>query len=146
MQPGDEWRDVHWKQSARHNRYTIKEYEALTARRIYVRLVRRSSEPLLDEKGELAIELAASVVKRLALAGFDVGFQSGTLSITPAAGANAVRNIFTRLALLDLEEDQGAGPMPPQGRDISIQVDLDTLAIDIAGVPVPSAAQAGGAS
>jgi uncharacterized protein (DUF58 family) len=144
MQPGDEWRDVHWKQSARHNRFTIKEYEALTARRIYVRLVRRSSEPLLDEKGELAIELAASVVKRLALAGFDVGFQSGTLSIAPAAGANAVRHIFTRLAFVDFEEDQGAIPVAPKGRDVCIQVDLDTLAIDIAGVPIASGMQAGG--
>ncbi len=145
MQPGDEWRDVHWKQSARHNRFAVKEYEALTARRIYVRLVRRSTHPLLEEKGETAIELAASIVKRLALASFDVGFQSGTLSIAPAAGSNAVRHIFTRLALLDLDEDQGAVPVAPKGRDICIQIDLDTHAIDIAGVPVISAMQAGGA-
>ncbi len=146
MQPGDEWRDVHWKQSARHNRFAVKEYEALTARRIYVRLVRRTSQPLADEAGESAIELAASVVKRLAMAGFDVGLQSGTLAIAPAAGANAVRNIFTRLALLDFETDQGTAPVATSGRDICIQVDLDTQAIDIAGVTVAGGRQAGGAA
>ena len=145
MQPGDEWRDVHWKQSARHNRFAVKEYEALTARRIYVRLVRRTGQPLQPEAGETSIELAASLVKRLALSGFDVGFQSGTLAIPPAAGTNAVRHIFTRLALLDLAEDEGAAPMTARDRDIYIQVDLDTQAIDIAGVPVARTVRAGGA-
>lgn len=146
MQPGDEWRDVHWKQSARHNRFAVKEYEALTARRIYVRLVRRTTQPRTDKAGEAAIELAASVVKRLALAGFDVGLQSGTITIAPAAGANAVRHIFTRLALLDLESDHGAATASPTDRDISIQVDLDTQAIDIAGVNIAGGRQAGGAA
>ncbi len=146
MQAGDEWRDVHWKKSARHNRFAVKEYEALTARRVFVRLVRRRQGPLAERAGEEAIETAASIVKRLALAGFDVGLQSKSISVAPASGTNMVRHIFTRLALLDLDADQGLSPAAPRGRDIYIQVDLDSQAIDVAGVTLSRSAELGGAS
>jgi len=38
MYPGDEWRSVHWKQTARTSTFAVKEYEALASRRVYVTL------------------------------------------------------------------------------------------------------------
>jgi uncharacterized protein (DUF58 family) len=146
MVAGDEWRNVHWKQSARLGRFTVKEYEALTARRIFVRLVRvGGSGPLDRDSGEEAIELAASLVKRLAMAGYDVGFQSASVQVPPAAGPGAVRHIFTRLALLDLAaEEEALGPPPHSIRDLYLQVDLDTREVRLEGEGFSRVAQAGG--
>jgi len=138
MQAGDEWRDVHWKQSARHNRFAIKEYEALTARRVVVRLIRRDHEnTLVWERGERAIEIAATLVRRLVSQGFDVGLHAARLQLPPASGPGTVRSAFTALALLDLGDpearfDEGGSGLT--GRDVTLSVDLDSLEITVEGV------------
>jgi uncharacterized protein (DUF58 family) len=138
MQPGDEWRDVHWKQSARHNRFAVKEYEALTARRVVVRLIRQgSTSPVDTVSGERAIEIAATLIRRLAQQGFDVGLVSGPVSLPPASGPGAVRTSFTALALVDLGDPEAsfeaiAGGIT--GRDVTLSVDLDSLDITMEGL------------
>lgn len=138
MQPGDEWRDVHWKQSARHNRFAVKEYEALTARRVVVRLVRYApTMPMDPTSGEKAVEIAATLIRHLAMQGFDVGFVAGQLRLPPASGPGAVRNSFTALALIDLyaaEARFDAGHDGTTGRDVTLSVDLDYLDIIVQGL------------
>jgi uncharacterized protein (DUF58 family) len=138
MQPGDEWRDVHWKQSARHNTFAVKEYEALTARRVYVRLDRQRPDEFSLERGEEAIEVAASLIKRLAMAGFEVGLHTPLTRIPPSGGPHAVRQLFTGLALMELPAEAAAMPLPPASplaREVLVAVDIDTLQITVDGIP-----------
>jgi len=151
MNPGDEWRDVHWKQSAKYSRFAVKEYEAMTARRVYVRLSRTSSPEFPDpETEEEAIEIAASIVKRLAAAGFELGLSAPGTLVMPHSGPSAVRQIFQALAVLDLGKSAGKGPSLPvregMDRDILVSVDLDTLAIEVSGARpgAPQLLSAGG--
>lgn len=153
MHAGDEWRDVHWKQSAKLDSFAVREYEALTTRRVFVRLARDEMPALLDpDSEEEAIEIAASVVKRLALSGFEVGLAAPGTLIMPLAGNSAVRQIFVTLALLDLEKTRGEKTvvpgLEPGSRDILVTVDLDTRVIEVAGsdAAAPRRFSAGGAA
>ncbi|MBM4355162.1 MAG: DUF58 domain-containing protein [Deltaproteobacteria bacterium] len=146
MQAGDDWRDVHWKQYARTGRFSVREYEALTARRIHVR-ASPSAPPLppspgrdagqrkaRDERREEGIELTASLLRRLSEAGFEVGLLAPGIGLHPGAGPSLLKQGLTALALLDL--DAGAAiPRPSMlhGRDVIVDVDLDTLEVKVDG-------------
>jgi uncharacterized protein (DUF58 family) len=137
MQPGDEWRSVHWKQSAKHGAFAVKEFEAMTARRAYVELVREESGARREERWEEGVELAASIVRRLAETGYEVGLRTETKRVRPAAGSGAVHEVFLALALLDLSQLQGTSLSladdDARARDIVIRVELDTLAVSVTG-------------
>ncbi|MBM4373358.1 MAG: DUF58 domain-containing protein, partial [Deltaproteobacteria bacterium] len=140
MQPGDEWRDLHWKQMARHNRLVVKEYEALTARRVHLRLAPAGPAPadLSHETREEAVELAASLARSLAARGFEVGLLAPGVRVAPVAGTGGTRRILVALARLDLRpSDPGPVPPPasgPWGPDLVLSVDLDSLAVDMSGI------------
>jgi len=135
MQPGDEWRDVHWKQSARHLRFAVKEYEALTARRVWVELAPGGGERDLEREEE-AVELAASLVRRLVQGGFEVGLKAPGAWLPPTSGPACIRQAFTTLALLDLGAAAAdASLRAPAGgpNELTVAVDIATLEVTISG-------------
>jgi len=140
MQPGDEWRDVHWKQSARHGQFAVKEYEAQVSRRAYVRLVSKGGT-LKKEIGEQAIELAASLVKRLSQQGWDVGLLTPETAVPHSSGDTAIRSCFIALALVDLDhteggQGEGVPAFTSAPGDLIINVGLDSLSVEIPGPDV----------
>ncbi len=141
MQAGDDWRDVHWKQYARTGRFSVREYEALTARRLHVRLASsaptapvatpdKAPDKARDERREEAVELAASLVRRLIEAGFEVGLVCPGAGLHPGAGPAMLKQALTALALLDLSSTASV-PRPSMlhGREVVVDVDLDSLEV-----------------
>ena len=144
MHSGDEWRDVHWKQTAKTSKFTVKEYEALTARRTRLVLALDPGVEFPHEEArEQGIEIAASIVRFLALNRFDVGLSAPGIHVNPLSGISAVRHIFRALALLDVDPqiaDHGADPSRDgplvagqTGREVVITVNLDSHMVDIVG-------------
>jgi uncharacterized protein (DUF58 family) len=143
MQSGDDWRDVHWKQYARTGRFSVREFEALTARRLHLRLASSrpvppaeggrgtsSSAPALEVWREEAVELAASLFRRLIEAGFEVGLVCPGVGLHPGAGPAMLKQALVALAQLDVAS---AAPVPRpsvlHGREVIVDVDLDTLEV-----------------
>ena len=158
MFPGDEWRDVHWKQTARSGHFSVKEYEALTSRRIHVALFREPGDvtggPLDFEAEEEGIELAASGIRVLVQAGFEVGLHApGALEVVPQVGEIALRGLFRGLAILPLESlaTRYVPPLNAAHRDLVLAMNLTTGRMTLEGnegppVEVSAAVSIGGES
>jgi len=146
---GDEWRDVHWKQTARTSRFAVKEFEALASRRIYLVCASDPSAARQDPDAlEPGIELAASVARHLSDNAFEVGLSAPRVHLAPAGGKGALRQIFTALALLDLDADW-SGPDPSLARhaqrsDILVTVRLDTRHVSLSNGLTPGTEGASG--
>lgn len=137
MQDGDEWRDVHWKQTAKTHRFAVKEHEALTSRKVYVLMTGEAVSPPqegAEDAREEGVEIAASIIKFLVNNQFEVGLFAPGARIPPASGSSGLRKLFLTLALLDVDKEWGqGGPLTPgyrSDRDILITVNLDTGAVE----------------
>ena len=137
MHSGDEWRDVHWKQTAKFNRFAVKEYEALKARRVVLELAwNPAPDPAAAQRQEQGIELAASVIRHLIRRGYEVGLRAPGVVVPPAGGPGGLRQAFLTLSLLCLDDE--TVPLPgfgPSARDARIAVDLDHLRVEVFSDP-----------
>ncbi len=118
MFEGDDWRDVHWKLSARSQHLAVKEYEALATRRVHLVLCGRSGkENGAVDVAEEGVELAASVIRRLLTVSFEVGLRAGTMiRQVPTGGEHGLRSLYrhlARLALEDVPESPDLSGIPP---------------------------------
>lgn len=124
FQPGDDPRDIHWKRSATSGDLVMKEYQALTSRRVVLVLGPCLSPETRDEQdGELAISMAASIAARLDEAGWGVGLSLPGTFIPARDGGGNLRNILEQLALVPLDED----PYPDLGPLVAAAEGLDTI-------------------
>jgi len=138
MHAGDEWRDVHWKQTAKTHRFAVKEYEALTSRKVYVLMLGEAGmegeTQARTEAREEGVEIAASVVKFLVHNQFEVGLFAPGARVPPSSGTSGLRKLFLTLALLDAARDWGPGGPVLAGyrsdRDILITVNMDTGGVE----------------
>ncbi len=137
MQNGDEWRDVHWKQTAKTNRFAVKEHEALTSRKVYVLLTAEDGaqrDNVEEDPREEGVEIAASIIKFLISKQFEVGLFAPGVRVPPASGTSGLRKLFLTLALLDVDDEWGQrGPLLAgyrSDRDILITVNLDTGTVE----------------
>lgn len=105
MYPGDEWRQVHWKQTAKQGKFMVKEFESLTFPVITVVITKpgaRVPEVFVDE----TIDAVASLVVSLLQNGYKVGLIAGKVRIDPVWGGwPAAKKLLAALALLDGEKD-----------------------------------------
>lgn len=106
MFAGDEWRDVHWKLSARSQHFAVKEYEALATRRVHLVLCGGSGETKdAVDAGEAGVELAAAVIRQLLTQSFEVGVRAGTkFRQEPAGGERGLQTLYRQLAWLSLDD------------------------------------------
>jgi len=117
MAPGDDWRDVYWKGTARSGKYMVKEYHGLTGRRVLLELLWDGAIPdLVSKPGrrgrkrgaglsdperqqlEGAVEVAASVARQLLIWGYDVGATAPHGWVAPSGGEAGLRPVLRLLA------------------------------------------------
>lgn len=112
--PGDDVRDVHWKQTARQQRLIVMERrESLLPERYLVldRQLKHPQDPLQLERFEdLVSEVTTALLDRLRR-GEMVGLILGSEVHVPAGGMQQVRRLLTRLALVE-PVGLGEDPLP----------------------------------
>jgi uncharacterized protein (DUF58 family) len=113
--PGDDPRDLHWKQSARMRRWIIREREAERDRAVVLEIENAVSDP--SDPAELAalervISLAAGEALEILARGGEVGIIARGLAVPPRSGAGQRRAILDCLARLAALSAAGAPPMP----------------------------------
>lgn len=90
--PGDPWRQIHWRLSAREDQLHVKQLFADTAPSIWL-TPDHWPLPL-----EASLEAAADRICRHLAAGYAVGLQLGQDTIHPATGGQQRRRLLTALA------------------------------------------------
>jgi uncharacterized protein (DUF58 family) len=115
FRPGDDIRDVHWKQTARQQRPIVMERRELLRPRGYVVLDRQLApidDPVLLERFEdLVSEVTTTLLDRLRR-GELVGLILGSRVHAPAGGSRQVRALLRELALVE-PVGPGQDPLPP---------------------------------
>ncbi len=110
FRPGDDVRDVHWKQTARQGRVIVMERREHQRRFRYLVLdprVRDPEDPATRWRFEDLVAEVASVARRLSHLGEAVGVVVGERVLPPAWGPLHLRQILTALALV--QPVKGAG-------------------------------------
>jgi uncharacterized protein (DUF58 family) len=112
---GDDRRDIHWKQTARQQRFIVMERrERLRGSRYLVldREVAHAADALVQQRfDDLVSEVASTVLDRLHR-GDAVGLVVGSLVTPPGTGTPHARQLLERLALVEAVAP-GADPLPP---------------------------------
>ncbi len=118
---GDDARDIHWKSSARMNTPVLREYErdGADARWICLDVQGRPGEA-----GEVAIEVAASLVARAATHSRPFGLVAGDEVLQPGDGRAHLEAALDILARADFDPHAPA-PSPPVERSRCIVVGID---------------------
>jgi uncharacterized protein (DUF58 family) len=117
--PGDDPRDVHWKQSARMRRWIVREREAERDRAVVLTVengLEDPSDPAALQRLEGVISRCAGQALVLLSRGGEVGFQSRGVHVAPHSGRGQRTRILDALARLDPVPLAGAGPFPPLRR------------------------------
>jgi len=113
--PGDDRRDIHWKQTARQQRTIVMERRerALPSRYLVLdRQLPRRGDPVLLERFEDLVSEVASVAVQQVRRGAAVGLIVGGLVTPPAAGSCHARRLLEQLALVQAV-GPGDDPLPP---------------------------------
>ena len=112
---GDDRRDIHWKQTARQQRFIVMERRERSLPSSFValdrQLPRRGDAELLDRFEDLVSEVASSALEQLRH-GEQVGLIIGGSVTPPGAGALHARRMLERLALVQAV-GPGEDPLPP---------------------------------
>jgi len=127
---GDDWRDVHWRTSARTGRLLVREYEDEHARRVAIAVDHALPEAARDaaETGaitpsveaqvasvERAISVAASLATTYLEAGWTVELCARGTRVPPGAGKSQQARIARALALLPyVSDDTAFTTLPPR--------------------------------
>jgi uncharacterized protein (DUF58 family) len=114
--PGDDVRDLHWKQSARLQKWIVRErQDERSHRTIFVvdNSVSRAFDPDELARVERAIAATAGEALRLLEAGGEAGVSARGLVVPPGGGAGQRRRILEALARLEIYPASSAPPLPP---------------------------------
>jgi uncharacterized protein (DUF58 family) len=117
--PGDDPRDLHWKQSARMNRWIVRERDAERDRVVIFAIDKAladPSDPVLLSSFEQAISRCAAQAVLLLSRGGEAGFQARGVKVSAATGRGQRARILDALARLDAVATEGAPPFPPLRR------------------------------
>lgn len=114
--PGDDTRDLHWKQSARMRRWIVREREAERDRVVILSIdnaLARPADPSALAALERTISRCAGEALLLLSRGGEVGFHARGVRVSAAAGPAQRRHILEALARLEAIPQEGAPPFPP---------------------------------
>jgi uncharacterized protein (DUF58 family) len=115
FRPGDDRRDIHWKQTARQQRLIVMERRERSVPSSFLvldrQLPRREDAEQLERFEDLVSEVASSALEQLRH-GEPVGLIIGGSVTPPGAGTLHVRKLLERLALVQAV-GPGEDPLPP---------------------------------
>lgn len=117
--PGDDPRDLHWKQSARMRRWIVREREAERDRAVFLvveNALEDPGDPAALEGLEQAISHCAGQAMMLLSRGAEVGFAARGVKVPPRAGRRQRVPILDALARLDPIPSSEAPPFPRMRR------------------------------
>ncbi|HSS44354.1 MAG TPA: DUF58 domain-containing protein, partial [Thermoanaerobaculia bacterium] len=117
--PGDDTRDLHWKQSARMRRWIVREREAERDRVVILSIdnaLARPTDPAALAALERAISRCAGQALLLLSRGGEVGFHARGVRVSAAAGPAQRRRILEALARVEAIPLEGAPAFPPVRR------------------------------
>lgn len=117
--PGDDPRDLHWKQSARMRRWIVREREAERDRAVFLvveNALQDPADPAALERFERAISHCAGQAMMLLSRGAEVGFASRGVKVPPRAGHRQRVPILDALARLEPVRPDMAPAFPPMRR------------------------------
>ncbi len=110
FQPTDDLRDVHWKRTARTGNLVVKEYQALSARRLVVAVLPERTPDGHDEPADHAIDVAASVAAKLSSFDWAVGLSIPGTLFPPRAGLSALETLLEILAMTEVADHGSSRP------------------------------------
>src|SRR5215471_14912547 len=117
--PGDDPRDLHWKQSARMRRWIVRERDAERDRVVVFVIDNGLSDPADPaslEAFERAISRCAAQAILLLSRGGEAGFHARGVKVPASSGRMQRARILEALARLEPVALQGAPPFPPLRR------------------------------
>jgi uncharacterized protein (DUF58 family) len=117
--PGDDPRDLHWKQSARMNRWIVRERDAERDRVVIFAIdnaLADPNDPAQLSAFEQAISRCAAQAVLLLSRGGEAGFQARGVKVSASTGRGQRARILEALARLDAVASEGAPPFPPLRR------------------------------
>ncbi len=117
--PGDDPRDLHWKQSARMNRWIVRERDAERDRVVIFAIdnaLADPNDPAQLSAFEQAISRCAAQAVLLLSRGGEAGFQARGVKVSASTGRGQRARILDALARLDPVAREGAPPFPPLRR------------------------------
>jgi uncharacterized protein (DUF58 family) len=116
--PGDDPRDLHWKQSARMRRWIVREREAERDRVLFLAVDNAlpATDPEALERFERAISRCAGAALLLLSRGGEVGFHARGVKVAARGGRSQRVRILEALARLEPVSPDGAPPFPPMRR------------------------------
>jgi uncharacterized protein (DUF58 family) len=113
--PGDDPRDLHWKQSARMRRWIVREREAERDRAVFL-VIDNAMEDVSDaaalERFEETISRCAAHALTLLSRGAEVGFQARGIKVPPHPGRRQRGAVLEALARLEPVSSENAPPFP----------------------------------
>ena len=113
---GDSLRQVHWAQTARHDRLIVRERQANDPPLATLFIHTRSDHYASDHHFEQTLRVAAALLKRWSLDAHDVQLTAGGKTLTSAGGRSAHGVMMDLLAGLSLASDnvaQGTADVKP---------------------------------
>jgi len=116
--PGDDPRDLHWKQSARMRRWIVREREAERDRVLFLAVDNAvlADDPAALERFEKAIARCAGAALLLLSRGGEVGFHARGVKVAARGGRSQRVRILDALARLEAVPPDGAPDFPPMRR------------------------------
>jgi uncharacterized protein (DUF58 family) len=115
FRPGDDRRDIHWKQTAKQQRFIVVERRERPLPSHYLaldrQLPRRDDGELLQRFEDLVSEVASSALDQLRR-GEPVGLVIGGAVLAPGSGSAHARRLLEQLALVKAV-GPGDDPLPP---------------------------------
>ena len=117
--PGDDPRDLHWKQSARMQRWIVREREAERDRVVVLAIENAMPDPSDPAAlGDLERRISRCAAQALVLLsrGGEVGFQARGVKVPAHTGRPQRARILDTLARLQAVPLEGAAPFPPLRR------------------------------
>jgi len=116
---GDDVRDLHWKQSARLQKWIVRERQDERSRRVIFCVDNAVSDPL-DPVALARLEkvIATTAGEALALleSGGEAGLVARGISVAPGGGAGQRRRVLEGLARIEIYPASAAPPLPRSAR------------------------------